>query len=101
MEFMIFHLARLIVWFRPFVAPLCFVLIWSFILIAVWQFYSTIRAGVRQVRQLHQIPCANCQFFTGEYNLKCPVNPMNALSEAAIGCRDYFPSTRSYSTVQE
>jgi hypothetical protein len=38
---------------------------------------------------MHQIPCANCQFFTGDYHLKCPIHPAIALSEAAIGCPDY------------
>jgi hypothetical protein len=42
-----------------------------------------------QVQRLHQIPCSNCLFFTGEYNLKCAVHPCKALSEEAIGCADY------------
>jgi hypothetical protein len=41
------------------------------------------------LKRLHQIPCSNCVFFTGEYNLKCTVHPCNALSEEAIGCKDY------------
>jgi hypothetical protein len=42
-----------------------------------------------QLKRLHQIPCSNCLFFTGEYNLKCAVHPCKALSEEAIGCADY------------
>jgi hypothetical protein len=41
------------------------------------------------LQRLHQIPCGNCLFFTGEYNLKCAVHPCKALSEEAIGCADY------------
>ncbi len=41
------------------------------------------------LQRLHQIPCSRCDFFTGEYNLKCTVHPTKALNEAAIGCEDY------------
>ncbi len=47
------------------------------------------RKNWAQLRRLHQIPCSNCLFFTGEYNLKCPVHPCKALSEQAIDCVDY------------
>ena len=45
--------------------------------------------GVTNLKRLHQIPCSNCAYFTGDYRLKCPLNPMTALSEEAIGCRDF------------
>ena len=45
--------------------------------------------GVAKLKRLHQIPCSNCAFFTGDYRLKCPVHPHEALSEEAIGCFDY------------
>jgi RNA polymerase subunit RPABC4/transcription elongation factor Spt4 len=38
---------------------------------------------------MHQIPCANCQFFTRDYHLKCTVHPAQALTEEAIGCGDF------------
>ncbi|NJR69347.1 MAG: hypothetical protein HC771_12300 [Synechococcales cyanobacterium CRU_2_2] len=40
------------------------------------------------------MPCSNCRYFTGDYRLKCTVNPYVALSEEAIGCRDFEVSTR-------
>lgn len=55
-------------------------------------FYKAIlgfRQGVNHLKKLHQIPCAKCAYFTGDYRLKCPVNPMVALSEEAINCRDF------------
>jgi hypothetical protein len=42
-----------------------------------------------KLKKLHQIPCSRCDFFTGEYNLKCTVHPHKALKEDAIGCDDY------------
>ncbi|MDJ0580351.1 hypothetical protein [Crocosphaera sp.] len=38
---------------------------------------------------MHKIPCSNCQYFTNDYRLKCPVNPFQASTEAAINCQDY------------
>jgi hypothetical protein len=74
---------------QPFLTPICFVMAWGIILIVGWSILAALRDGVNQVKHLHQIPCANCQFFTNSYYLKCPVHPSMALSEEAIGCRDY------------
>jgi hypothetical protein len=74
---------------QPFLTPICFVMAWVIILIVGWSILAALRDGVKQVKYLHQIPCANCQFFTNSYYLKCPVHPSMALSEEAIGCRDY------------
>ncbi|MGK7959817.1 hypothetical protein [Crocosphaera sp.] len=38
---------------------------------------------------MHQIPCSDCQYFTNDYRLKCPVNPFQANTESAINCQDY------------
>ncbi len=78
---------------QPFLTPLCFVMAWGIVLIVGWSILAALRDGVKQVKQLHQIPCANCQFFTNSYYLKCPVHPSMALSEEAIGCRDYRASS--------
>ena len=45
--------------------------------------------GANQVKRLHQIPCSNCAFFTGDYRLKCTIHSCKALSEEAIDCMDY------------
>ena len=57
--------------------------------------WKTAQKNLIQVQRLHQIPCSNCLFFTGEYNLKCAVHPCKALSEEAIGCADYQNAKKS------
>ncbi|MBE9143718.1 hypothetical protein [Planktothrix mougeotii] len=74
---------------QPFLVPICFVLAWGFVILIVWSIGAAMRDTVRRAKQMHQIPCANCIFFTGNYYLKCPVQPKIALSEAAINCPDY------------
>ena len=94
MALFFFLLSGLIHVIRPFLIPLCFVVAWGIVLIVGWSILAALRDGVKQVKQLHQIPCANCQFFTNSYYLKCPVHPSMALSEEAIGCRDYQVDSR-------
>ncbi len=57
----------------------------------------TVRQGWNHLRQLHQIPCSRCAYFTGDYRLKCTVHPSEALTEEALGCRD-FEATSSFPT---
>lgn len=76
---------------QPIVVPLCFVLAWVLVGLTAWSSWTAVRDGVSKAKQMHQIPCANCQFFTGDYRLKCPVRPVIALSEDAINCSDYEP----------
>ncbi|NEQ95240.1 MAG: hypothetical protein F6K30_00640 [Cyanothece sp. SIO2G6] len=52
-------------------------------------FWTTIQKGVQYISRLHQVPCSQCTYFTGDYRLKCPVHPIEALTEEAIACRDY------------
>jgi hypothetical protein len=49
--------------------------------------------GFEQVARMHQVPCDRCAYFTGDYNLKCTVHPCQALTEAAIDCRDFEHAT--------
>lgn len=55
----------------------------------MWRSYKTAKAAIIHLKNLHKIPCSKCLYFTGEYSLKCTVNPSTALSEAAIDCRDF------------
>jgi len=52
-------------------------------------FWTTLQKGIQHLTRLHQIPCSRCVYFTGDYRLKCPVHPIEALTEDAIACRDY------------
>lgn len=74
---------------QPVLVPLCFLFAWSLVLLTLWSVGTAIRDGVAEAKRMHQIPCAGCQFFTGDYHLKCAVRPAIALSEEAINCTDY------------
>lgn len=77
---------------QPLLVPICFVAAWSFILLLGWSLWTALRDTVHRSQQLHKIPCADCQFFTRDYHLKCTVHPFTALSEEAINCVDYEPN---------
>ncbi|MFM7471825.1 MAG: hypothetical protein ACKO5P_09990 [Nodosilinea sp.] len=76
--------------------PLGCVVAWSLVLLTLWQLVALTRDGLQRARIMHQIPCAQCRYFTHSPLLKCPVHPRTALSEAAIGCADY--ETTAYLT---
>jgi hypothetical protein len=69
----------------------CLATAWMLVAICLQTFWITASDLVTTVKRLHQIPCANCQFFTGDYRLKCTVNPYEALTEDAINCSDFCP----------
>lgn len=73
-----------------------FIVTWAFLLSLAWSIVAMIRDTIRVSKKLHQIPCANCQFFTDSSYLKCPVHPSSALTEEAINCLDYEPQLGSY-----
>jgi hypothetical protein len=76
---------------QPFLVPVCFVTAWGVVGLTLWTLYASAREGVQTAQQMHEIPCAKCQYFTGDYTLKCTVHPSSALSEDAIGCIDFWP----------
>ena len=80
---------------QPILVPVCFFSAWAIVVLVFWSLYSAVRDGVATSQKMHQIPCTNCQFFTGDYRLKCTVQPTIANTEAAITCMDYQPKTNS------
>jgi hypothetical protein len=80
---------------QPFLVPICFFCAWALIILTAWSIYSAVKDSVATTQKMHQIPCTNCQFFTGDYRLKCTVQPTIANTEAAIECLDYQPKTNS------
>jgi hypothetical protein len=78
---------------QPLIVPICFIVAWGFIFLGIWSLISAMRRGFATAKRMHEIPCANCQFFTENYLLKCPVHPSTALSEDAVNCPDYEPKT--------
>ncbi|MBD3887116.1 hypothetical protein IFO70_36535 [Phormidium tenue FACHB-886] len=55
----------------------------------VWSIWIALQQGWTNLQQLHQVPCARCVFFTGEYHVKCTLHPYKALRVEAIDCLDY------------
>ncbi|BAU67270.1 hypothetical protein STA3757_46810 [Stanieria sp. NIES-3757] len=45
--------------------------------------------AVARAKQMHQIPCTQCRFFTNDHRLKCTIQPQIANTEQAIDCSDY------------
>jgi hypothetical protein len=80
---------------RPFLVPVCFFCAWTLTIAIIWSLWTALRDTVTTSKRLHQIPCANCQYFTGDYRLKCTVQPSIANSEEAINCLDYQPRTNT------
>ncbi|MCG6134191.1 MAG: hypothetical protein MET45_05945 [Nostoc sp. LLA-1] len=78
---------------QPLLVPICFVAAWSVLILFAWSLWSAARDGITTAKQMHQIPCANCQFFTDNYRLKCTVHPSTANTAEAINCLDYQPKT--------
>ncbi|WP_199194234.1 hypothetical protein [Pleurocapsa sp. CCALA 161] len=69
---------------------LCFS-VWTIIFTSLfWRSLAVVKQAVQHLQRLHQIPCDKCIYFTGDYRLKCTVNPTVAMSEKAIGCRDFL-----------
>jgi hypothetical protein len=62
---------------------------WTFISLSIFNLGKALKEGIIYLKKLHQIPCSRCVFFTGDYHLKCTVNPLTAMSETAIACRDF------------
>jgi hypothetical protein len=83
---------------QPVPVPVCFATAWLLIGLAIWSSLRGIQLAADRATQMHKVPCANCQFFTGKSCLKCTVHPTIALTEAAIDCPDYRNSD-PYSVV--
>ena len=77
------------------VSLLCPILILIISFFFCLSIYLAMQDAITRVRRLHQIPCSRCAFFTGDYRLKCTVHPCKALSEEAIDCLDYEPTSVS------
>jgi hypothetical protein len=81
---------------QPLLVPICFIGAWTLIILVAWSLWATARDSVTTAKQMHQIPCTSCKFFTDNYRLKCTVHPSIANTEEAINCSDYQPKTNFY-----
>lgn len=76
---------------KPIIVPICFITAWMLVILVFLSLWNAIAETAYRAKQMHQIPCSQCQFFNNDYRLKCTVHPDIANSEEAIGCRDYLP----------
>ena len=74
---------------------LCFSVWTTIFSVLLWRLIAIAKQAVKHLQHLHQIPCDKCAYFTGDYRLKCTVNPIDAMSETAIGCRDFLYDTQA------
>lgn len=74
---------------KPLLLQLRVVGAFSILSLCSWSLISCILDVIAQAKKMHQIPCTNCRFFTGDYRLKCTINPSIANTEQAIDCGDY------------
>lgn len=75
--------------FKLVMLELKFLVAYALLGILGWSLVSFILDTVAGAKKMHQIPCTKCHFFTGDYRLKCTVNPHVANTEDAIHCSDY------------
>lgn len=78
-----------------FMTIICSLFAWGLIVGSICSSGVALVEGWKHLRQLHQVPCSRCIYFTGDYNLKCTVRPCSALTEQAIGCVDFEPERLS------
>ena len=74
--------------FKPAIWQLRFIGGYSLLGLVGWSLISFLIDITKTAKKMHQIPCTKCRFFTGDYRLKCTVNPHIANTEEAIGCSD-------------
>ena len=74
--------------FKPVILQLRFVTACFLLGLFGWSLAGLVMDTVARARKMHQIPCTKCRFFTGDYRLKCTVNPSIANTEEAINCPD-------------
>lgn len=86
---MLLLILRFIHIIQPLIVPVCLIIAWGFVLMLVSSIIGLIVDVIKRSKRMHQIPCSDCQYFTNDYRLKCPVNPFQANTEAAINCQDY------------
>ncbi|WP_193196958.1 hypothetical protein [Nostoc sp. MG11] len=74
---------------------------WVMMILFIWNIWSTLKKGIIFLKELHEIPCHACEYFTNDYRLKCTVHPKKACSEQAIGCIDFELKTAACNACQK
>lgn len=76
---------------EPWLFPLRFLISGTLIFLVGATLWNAIGDAVARGKEMHRIPCSNCQFFTNDYRLKCTINPSIANTQEAVNCIDYNP----------
>jgi hypothetical protein len=74
---------------RQIHGPLLSAIAWMIVALILGSIITAVRDTLGQSRVMHNIPCANCDYFTDDHRLKCTLHPSAAGTEAAIDCRDF------------
>lgn len=74
---------------HAYLIPLCFFAAWIVLLLLLTKGWALSSDTLIYAQRMYQIPCSTCRFFTKNYQLKCAIHPIEALTEEAINCLDY------------
>ncbi|MBW4439785.1 MAG: hypothetical protein KME10_00840 [Plectolyngbya sp. WJT66-NPBG17] len=77
--------------------PICFMAIWAGVVCIIADTWKLNRKEVKTTRNLAQLPCKKCQFFSNNPYMKCAVNPHMAMTPDATDCSDF--RSRSAKTI--
>lgn len=69
--------------------PICFIAIWAGVVCIIADTWKLNRKEVKNTRQLAQLPCKKCQYFSNNPYMKCAVNPYVAMTPAANDCAEF------------
>ena len=75
--------------YNPYLQPFYLIMAWGLFAVLISTLITAIIDVNKRSQKMHEIPCTNCQYFTRNFYLKCPVNPDIANTELAISCRDF------------
>ncbi|HEY9728944.1 MAG TPA: hypothetical protein V6D50_21040 [Chroococcales cyanobacterium] len=79
-----------------FLIPMGFIAVWTIFVLMSSDIWTVARHGVLTVKNSHQVPCRNCQFFKNNPYLQCAVHPATALTADAANCSDYCPANKRF-----
>lgn len=74
--------------------PICFVAVWAAVVCVIADTWKLNRKDMKTSKDIAQLPCKKCQFFSNNPYVKCAVNPCVAMTTAANECQDYRPRDR-------
>ncbi|MGA9382959.1 MAG: hypothetical protein WBV73_29715 [Phormidium sp.] len=77
-----------------YIIPTTFFTFWLMYLIVSTDLLKFAKHKISIIKNLEQVPCKNCRYFTNNPYLRCAVNPAIALTSEAINCSDYCPMSK-------